>query len=154
MTATCIPYTQVPHSSALLIDYLYHYDRVSQFYNGSPYNPESYQKVAAQLRGFEGERHEIVEILARQNQAFGCGELTLANIKRLGDPETFAVVTGNRWGCFPDRPSLCTKLSRRSAWRRRFPSRDYHASRFSGWPQKTTTWLRSRKRPPSTMNMN
>jgi bacillithiol biosynthesis cysteine-adding enzyme BshC len=100
MTATCIPYTQVPHTSALLVDYLYHYDRVSQFYNGSPYNPESYQKLAALIRAFEGGRGEIVEILARQNQAFGCGEPTLENIQRLREPGTFAIVTGQQVGLF------------------------------------------------------
>lgn len=100
MTATCIPYTQVPHSSALLIDYLYHYDRVSQFYNGSPYNPESYHEVAAQLRGFEGERGEIVDILTAQNRTFGCGEPTLANLQRLRTPGTFAIVTGQQVGLF------------------------------------------------------
>jgi len=100
MTAMCIPYTRVPHSSALLTDYLYHYDRVSQFYNGSPYDPASYPKVAAQRRGFEGTRREIAEILARQNSDFGCSEPTLANIQRLGEPGTFAVVTGQQVGLF------------------------------------------------------
>ena len=100
MTATCIPYTQVPHSSALLIDYLYHHDRVSHFYNGSPYNPESYKKIAAQIPVSEGERRAMAEILARQNQTFGCGAETLANIERLREPGTFAVVTGQQVGLF------------------------------------------------------
>ncbi len=100
MTAMCIPYTRVPHSSALLTDYLYHCDRVSQFYNGSPYDPASYPKVAAQIRGFEDTRREIAEILARQNRDFGCSEPTLANIQRLSEPGTFAVVTGQQVGLF------------------------------------------------------
>jgi bacillithiol biosynthesis cysteine-adding enzyme BshC len=100
MTAMCIPYTRVPHSSALLTDYLYHYDRVSQFYNGSPYDPASYPKVAAQIRASESTRREISEILARQNRDFGCSEPTLANIQRLSEPGTFAVVTGQQVGLF------------------------------------------------------
>jgi bacillithiol biosynthesis cysteine-adding enzyme BshC len=100
MTEMCIPYTRVPHSSALLTDYLYHYDRVSQFYNGSPYDPASYAKVADQIRASKTTRRDITEILARQNRSFGCSEPTLANIQRLSEPGTFAVVTGQQVGLF------------------------------------------------------
>jgi bacillithiol biosynthesis cysteine-adding enzyme BshC len=100
MTAMCIPYTSVPHSSALLTDYLYHYDRVGQFYNGSPYDPASYARVAEQVRASKCARREITEILARQNRSFGCSEPTLANIQRLSEPGTFAVVTGQQVGLF------------------------------------------------------
>jgi len=100
MTATCIPYTQVPHSSALLTDYLYHFDRVSHFYNGAPLDPRSYKAVAAQMSKLPTPRGEIAEILARQNRAFGCSEPTLANIQRLSKPGTFAVVTGQQVGLF------------------------------------------------------
>jgi len=100
MTANCIPYTHVPHSSALLTDYLYHFDRVSHFYNGSPYDPRSYQATAAQLGGFAVPRQEIAEILKEQNVAFGCSEPTLENIQRLRGAQTFAVVTGQQVGLF------------------------------------------------------
>jgi len=100
MTATCTPYTDVPHSSALLIDYLYHYDRVSQFYHGSPYDPASYQKVATELGAFETTRREMIEVLARQNQDLDCPEPTRANLQRLREPGTFAVVTGQQVGLF------------------------------------------------------
>jgi bacillithiol biosynthesis cysteine-adding enzyme BshC len=100
MTATCIPYTQVPHSSALLTDYLYHFDRVSQFFDGSPFDSRSYQSVAHQMREFAFARGEIAEILARQNRAFGCSEPTLANIQRLSESGTFAIVTGQQVGLF------------------------------------------------------
>lgn len=100
MTATCIPYTKVPHSSALLTDYLYHFDRVSHFYSGSPYDPRSYQAVAAQIRKSAVARGELVDVLARQNQAFGCSDPTMANIQRLSEPETFAIVTGQQVGLF------------------------------------------------------
>jgi bacillithiol biosynthesis cysteine-adding enzyme BshC len=100
MNATCIPYTQVPHSTVLLTDYLYHFDRVSHFFSGSPFNPQSYQAVAAQLGKLETRRGEIADVLARQNRAFGCSEPTLENIERLRAPGTFAVVTGQQVGLF------------------------------------------------------
>ncbi len=100
MTATCIPYTRVPHSSALFSDYLYHFDRVRQFYSGSPYDTGSFESVAAELRKSTSPRAEMAGILERQNRAFGCGEETLANIRRLHEPGTFAVVTGQQVGLF------------------------------------------------------
>jgi bacillithiol biosynthesis cysteine-adding enzyme BshC len=100
MIAICIPYTQVPHSSALLTDYLYHYDRVSQFYNGSPHDPKSYQAVASNMSQFVFDRAGICDVLARQNRAFGCSEATLANIERLRQSGIFAIVTGQQVGLF------------------------------------------------------
>lgn len=98
MTATCIPYTHVPHSSALLTDYLYHFDLLKDLYPGSPFDPQSYQSVADRMRQLAMPRREIADILARQNESFGCPELTLQNIQRLREPETFAVVTGQQVG--------------------------------------------------------
>jgi len=100
MTANCIPYTHVPHSSPLLTDYLYHFDRLSHFYNGSPHDPRSYQAVATQMSRLTVPRQEMAEILREQNLAFGCPDATLANIERLRDPGTFAVVTGQQVGLF------------------------------------------------------
>ncbi len=98
MECSCIPYTRVPKSSALLVDYVYHFDRLAAFYNGSPFDPASYKAIAASLPNFPKSRREVTEILRRQNEAFGCDEPTLANLRRLSDPGTFAVVTGQQVG--------------------------------------------------------
>lgn len=100
MTATCIPYTRVPHSSALFTDYLYHFDRISQFFSGSPFASRSFASVAQQVGNLKFARREMAEILTRQNRAFGGGDLTLANIKKLSEEGTFAVVTGQQVGLF------------------------------------------------------
>ena len=99
MDCNCIRYTHVPNTSPLFLDYLYHFDRVANFYNGSPFQLESYEAVAAQLPKQEN-RHELADILLKQNKGFGCEERTLANIGRLRDPGTFAVVTGQQVGLF------------------------------------------------------
>src|SRR2546427_9145629 len=98
MESSCIPLTRVPKSSALLTDYLYHYDRIAPFYSGSPFDLSSYKALAAGLRNLDHNRRELTEILRRQNEAFGGGEQTFANIRRLSEPETFAVVTGQQVG--------------------------------------------------------
>ncbi len=100
MECTCIPYSRVPKTSALYLDYLYHFDRVAQFYNGSPFDLASYQSVARQLGGFNRIPTELATVLTRQNEALGCGEATFANIRRLSEPGTFAVVTGQQVGLF------------------------------------------------------
>jgi bacillithiol biosynthesis cysteine-adding enzyme BshC len=100
MTSTTIPYQRVPHSSTLFVDYLYHFDRVSGFYNGPPYLLSSYQTVASQLASFERKRGEVCAILLRQNKAFGSGDATFENLKRLAQPGNLAVVTGQQVGLF------------------------------------------------------
>jgi bacillithiol biosynthesis cysteine-adding enzyme BshC len=100
MTGTSLPYNRVPHSSALFLDYLYHFDRVSGFYSGPPYDLSSYKAVASQLPSFESKRGEVCAILERQNKAFGCGAATFENIQRLSQAGSFAVVTGQQVGLF------------------------------------------------------
>jgi bacillithiol biosynthesis cysteine-adding enzyme BshC len=100
MTGTIHPYQQVPHSSALFLDYLYDFGRVSDFYNLPPYALSSYRTVASQLRSSDRDRREVCTILLRQNEAFGCGEATVENVQRLSEPGTSAVVTGQQVGLF------------------------------------------------------
>ncbi len=100
MTSTSVPYQRVPHSSALFLDYLYDFDRVSRFYNAPPYALSSYQNVCSQLRGFEWERAELSKVLMRQNKEFGCGTATFENLEKLAQGSAFAVVTGQQVGLF------------------------------------------------------
>jgi bacillithiol biosynthesis cysteine-adding enzyme BshC len=100
MTGTSLPFEQVPHSSALLLDYLYHFERVSSFYSAAPYLPSSYKTVASQLTGFERKREAVCAILLRQNKVFGCAEATFENIRKLAQAGTSAVVTGQQVGLF------------------------------------------------------
>ena len=100
MECSTIPHARVPKSSALLLDYLDHFERVGAFFGAAPFETASYHAVAAALEGFETPRAQLAAILAEQNQAFGGGEATMANIRRLSEPGTFAVVTGQQVGLF------------------------------------------------------
>ena len=100
MPSTVLPYDRVPHSSALFLDYLYHFQRVSDFYDGPPFELSSFKTVAAQLHSFESKRERVCAILSRQNKAFGCGAATFENLQRLARPGTYAVVTGQQVGLF------------------------------------------------------
>lgn len=100
MGCTSIPYSRVPKASVLLTDYLYHFDRVARFYGAAPFDSAGIQQTARKLQFPETARRKIAEILVRQNQAFGAGEETRANIQRLAEPGTVAVVTGQQAGLF------------------------------------------------------
>lgn len=100
MDCVSFPYSRIPKSSKLLTDYLSHYERIARFYNGHPFQPDTYKQLTKVLREFSPDRRDLVETLLRQNEAFGAGEETMQNIHRLAKPETFAVVTGQQVGLF------------------------------------------------------
>jgi bacillithiol synthase len=98
MDGATLPYTRVPKSSALYLDYLYHFDRVAPFFDKSPFDVSSYRAVADSVQGLDGARGQVSEILARQNRSFESGDATVENIRRLAKPGTLAVVTGQQVG--------------------------------------------------------
>src|SRR5579863_4170387 len=100
MELSPLPYSKLPKTSALFLDYVNRFDRVAQFYNGSPYQPATYKTLSSQVRFGTDERARIIEILKRQNRVFESGTATFENIDRLSKPGAFAVVTGQQVGLF------------------------------------------------------
>jgi bacillithiol synthase len=100
MHSAPVSYARAPKMTSLFLDYMGHFDRVQRFYRGYPQELRSYVEVARGVRSRERDRGALVDILERQNLAFGCSDQTLTNIRRLGDPETLAVVTGQQAGLF------------------------------------------------------
>ncbi len=98
MECHCVPYARLPNTSQLFLDYIGHFERIKTFFNGSPFNPSSYVSVARGLDYSPAQRADIVRVLSRQNEAFGAGDLTHSNLRRLGEPGTLAVVTGQQVG--------------------------------------------------------
>ncbi|HEV2419560.1 MAG TPA: bacillithiol biosynthesis cysteine-adding enzyme BshC [Terriglobia bacterium] len=99
-SSCCIPLTRAPKATPLFLDYLYHYNRVEQFYGGPPQELASFKNVSTAIASRYPHRIELTEILEQQNRRFGCGEATLENIRRLRSNATFAVVTGQQVGLF------------------------------------------------------
>ncbi len=95
-----ISFNQVPKSSRLLLDYLYSFDRIAGFYNGSPFMLSSYQSLADRLPNSSASREALTRILEQQNRAFGSTPAVFENVAKLRQPETFAVVTGQQVGLF------------------------------------------------------
>ena len=83
MEATCLRQTELPHTSRLFSDFLYHFDRVRKYYENDH----------ARVEYPESRRAEVVSALAQLN---GPSE----SLDRLARPGTVAVVTGQQVGLF------------------------------------------------------
>ncbi len=93
MEPTCVRHTELPQTSKLFTDFLYHYDRVATFYAGHPANPDSYRTVARQLHYPDSRRAALVAALREINGHHRSLDL-------LARPGTLAVVAGQQVGLF------------------------------------------------------
>jgi len=93
MECTCIRHTELPHTTKLFADLVYHPDRVRAFYPYPPYDSESYAAAARQIELSAERRAALVSALHAQNGPS-------ASLERLAQPGTVAVVTGQQVGLF------------------------------------------------------
>src|ERR1700722_17038844 len=97
--AQCLPFSLVPHTTRLFLDFLSYSPNVRPFYPHSPHFNEGSNERAAALQYDSSRREQVSAILEQQNAAWGAGAKTLANIKRLRNGAA-AVVTGQQVGLF------------------------------------------------------
>ncbi len=93
MEPACIRHTDLPGTSRLFADFVYHFDRVSRFYRHNPHDPESLRRAAAEIQYPDDRRAAIVHALRAQN-----GETE--SLRRLAEPGVAAIVTGQQVGLF------------------------------------------------------
>src|SRR5579864_5438894 len=93
MQPACIRHTELPGTSRLFADFTYHFDRVAQFYRHNPHDPAAIQEAAAEMRYPDDRRAAMVRALAGQN-----GETE--TLRKLAEPGTVAIVTGQQVGLF------------------------------------------------------
>src|SRR5262249_54777675 len=93
MECTCIRHTELPNTTKLFADLVYHFDRVSRFYAYAPFDPDSYTAAASQIKFPEDRRAALVSAIREQN---GDSE----ELRLLAQPGTVAVVTGQQVGLF------------------------------------------------------
>ncbi len=99
MKAQCLPFTQIPHTSRLFLDYLSYTPSVRALYPRSPLFSEWAKDEAQRVAYDATRRSKVSEILERQNRAWGCSPKTLANVDRLRQG-ALAAVTGQQVGLF------------------------------------------------------
>lgn len=93
METKCVRHNLIPGTTALFADYLYHFDRVEQFFAYPPFQDESFALAASRVQYPRERRHAVVEALAPLNP-------NSENLRRLARPDTLAVVTGQQVGLF------------------------------------------------------
>jgi bacillithiol biosynthesis cysteine-adding enzyme BshC len=91
MECTCVRQTELPHTTKLFADLVYHPDRVRPFYPYFPQDPESYAAAAKEVNLSPDRRTALVSALREQN---GPSE----SLDLLAQPDTVAVVTGQQVG--------------------------------------------------------
>ena len=99
MQSHCLSFDHIPHSTRLFLDYLYHFDRVQQFFARPPFARDWVGEEAARLRYDSARRERVAAILERQNRAWGASNSTLDNIWRFRAGAS-AVVTGQQVALF------------------------------------------------------
>ncbi len=99
MKTQCLPFSQIPHTSRLFLDYLSYSPAVHEFYPRSPLFPEWIKEEAGRVQCDDVRRKAVSDILERQNRSLGAGPKTFANIERLRRGAVVAV-TGQQVGLF------------------------------------------------------
>ncbi|MFY9673534.1 MAG: bacillithiol biosynthesis cysteine-adding enzyme BshC, partial [Terriglobales bacterium] len=95
VSAQCVPFRQIPHSTRLFLDYLSYTPSAQAFYPRSPNFSEWMKEEASRVKYDALRRERVSEILTRQNRHWGASEVTLANIERLRRG-ALAAVTGQQ----------------------------------------------------------
>src|SRR5258708_27119131 len=99
MKSQCLPFTQIPHTTRLFLDYLSYAPSVRSFYPRSPIFSEWVKDESPRVVYDAARRGKVSEILERQNRAWCASAKTLANIDRFRRGAV-AAVTGEQVGLF------------------------------------------------------
>jgi bacillithiol biosynthesis cysteine-adding enzyme BshC len=95
----CLPFSRIPHTTRLFLDFLSHSPQVQQFYPRSPSFFEWLKQETPGQRYDAARRQRVSDALERQNRRWNVSPKTLANIARLRAGAS-AVVTGQQVGLF------------------------------------------------------
>ncbi|RMF62840.1 MAG: bacillithiol biosynthesis BshC, partial [Calditrichaeota bacterium] len=75
--------SRLPGTSTLVQDYLDHFERVAEFFEGDYRNSEAYLERSDRVKGRSLPLGRLVPVLREQNERFGCGAQTLEKIDLL-----------------------------------------------------------------------
>jgi bacillithiol synthase len=94
----CISFREIPQTTKIFSSFLEDFSKVSRYY-AFPATLDGLKGSAAATELDRESRRTVVEVLRAQNQAFGAGAGTFANLDRLANGAV-AVVTGQQVGLF------------------------------------------------------
>ncbi len=87
-------------ASRLSADYILHYERLSEFYAGSPADAEAWRAAIGRAQAAPRDRAALVDVLEAQLERRGAPDQARAAARKLADPGTVAIVTGQQAGLF------------------------------------------------------
>src|SRR5689334_13672143 len=93
MHCTCVRHTELPHTSSLFADVLYHPDRTARFYAHPIRDLNDFRDAAKQIDFSDNRRADLIAALRLQNP-------DSPSLQRLAEAGTVAVVTGQQVGLF------------------------------------------------------
>ena len=91
---------RLPWMRRLAVDYAFDYERVAPFFSGNPAEPASWSAAVAAAHTHPRPRREIAEIVLAQQTRRGAPPEAIAATRRLAEPGTVAIVTGQQAGLF------------------------------------------------------
>ncbi len=95
-----IALADLPGYSDLVIDYLYDFERVAAYYKGGKPDQERLKQAVGEMAARSLPREEVSQILIDQNERWGMPEAVLENARKLAQPDSAVVVTGQQVGIF------------------------------------------------------
>src|SRR4029077_2324117 len=95
----CLPFSQIPHTTRLFLDFLSYSPKIRPFYPRSPRFKDWAKDETLNLRYDPTRRSRVADILERQNRNWGASARTLKNIGRLRAGAS-AFVTGQQVAVF------------------------------------------------------
>jgi bacillithiol synthase len=95
-----IPFRDIPSQSSLFLSYLDFSPPALSFFQCPPTIENLCHDLRNQVLQRQYPRSEIVSILRRQNESYGCAPETLRQIDRLEDQDCVAILTGQQVGIF------------------------------------------------------
>jgi bacillithiol synthase len=95
----CLPFSQIPHSTRLFLDFLSYTSEVLPFYPHSPQISDWLKQATPNGRYDATRRQQVSDILERQNRSWDASPKTLANVARLR-AGACALMTGQQVGLF------------------------------------------------------
>ncbi|MFU8811330.1 MAG: bacillithiol biosynthesis cysteine-adding enzyme BshC [Balneolaceae bacterium] len=98
MPDSAIPFSELGFSS-LFVDYLQRDEKLAPFFSVHPFDDAGVNRRIENF-SFPGNRSAIVQLLTRFNSEFETTKTTLDQIKKLEDPDSLAIVTGQQLGVF------------------------------------------------------
>ena len=99
MLSECLPFSHIPHSSPLFLDFLNNSPRLKTFYPRSTRILEWASSEAGLIHYDDARRQAVADILERQNHGWGWSAKTADNLRKFREGAA-AAVTGQQVGVF------------------------------------------------------